>query len=448
MTSTVENPDQVEPPETSSVADAPASAPEPSAATAPEAATVAAPAERSKLAMAPLVGMLAVGALIGGVAGGGVVAAVLATDSPSVSVTASTPTSITVNDPDDATLVTAVVAKAMPAVVTLTVAGGGASGNGSGVILTADGYVLTNNHVATLEGATSSPSIRVTLSDGRIFDAELVGSDPIADLAVVKLDGAENLPVIEFADSDAINVGDQTVVIGAPLGLAGSVSNGIVSALNRSITVRSSAVEGESATLPPDTESGTDAPFDFWDFSQPDAEAPAQQPTASTTVSLPVIQTDAAINPGNSGGALLDSDGRLIGIVVAIASTGGSGAQSGSIGVGFSIPSNFAQRVATELIENGSATHGLLGASVTDALNDAESTVIGALIDSVLPQGAAQVAGLRSGDIITVFNDVPITGSVDLTAQVRVLPAGATTTLVYVRDGEPREITVTLGELP
>lgn len=448
MTSTVENPDQVEPPETSSVADAPAPAPEPSAATAPEAATVAAPAERSKLAMAPLVGMLAVGALIGGVAGGGVVAAVLATDAPSVSVTASTPTSITVNDPDDATLVTAVVAKAMPAVVTLTVAGGGASGNGSGVILTADGYVLTNNHVATLEGATSSPSIRVTLSDGRIFDAELVGSDPIADLAVVKLEGAENLPVIEFADSDAINVGDQTVVIGAPLGLAGSVSNGIVSALNRSITVRSSAVEGESTTLPPDTESGTDAPFDFWDFSQPDTEAPAQQPTTSTTVSLPVIQTDAAINPGNSGGALLDSDGRLIGIVVAIASTGGSGAQSGSIGVGFSIPSNFAQRVATELIENGSATHGLLGASVTDALNDAESTVIGALVDSVLPQGAAQVAGLRSGDIITVFNDVPITGSVDLTAQVRVLPAGATTTLVYVRDGEPREVTVTLGELP
>ncbi len=434
MTTNVENPDQVDQPDPSSVAEAPAPA--------------TAPAQPSKLAMAPLVGMLAVGALIGGVAGGGVVAAVLANDAPSVSAVSSTPTSITVNDSGDASLVTAVVAKAMPAVVTLTVAGGGASGNGSGVILSADGYVLTNNHVATLEGATNNPSIRVTLSDGRIFDAELVGSDPVADLAVVKLEGASNLPVIEFADSDAINVGDQTIVIGAPLGLAGSVSNGIVSALNRSITVRSSAVQEPGAPVQPDTESGTDAPFDFWDFSQPDAEAPAQQPVASTTVSLPVIQTDAAINPGNSGGALLDAEGRLIGIVVAIASTGGSGAQSGSIGVGFSIPSNFAQRIATELIENGSATHGLLGASVTDALNDAESTVTGALVDSVLPGGAAQVAGLDGGDIITVFNGVPITGSVDLTAQVRVLPAGATTTLIYVRDGEAREISVTLGELP
>ncbi|MBA4246931.1 MAG: serine protease [Microbacterium sp.] len=451
MTTNAEHPETTEPvavaPDTTAPTEAPLTAP----AAAPVAASAAAPAaERSKLAMAPLVGMLAVGALIGGVAGGGVVAAVLATDAPTISATSSTPTSITVNDPDDATLVTAVVAKAMPAVVTLTVAGGGASGNGSGVILSADGYVLTNNHVATLEGATSDPSIRVTLSDGRIFDAELVGSDPIADLAVVKLEGADDLPVIEFADSDALNVGDQTVVIGAPLGLAGSVSNGIVSALNRSITVRSSAVPDSAAPQQPDSgsENGTDAPFDFWDFSEPDGQTTEPQPVTSTTVALPVIQTDAAINPGNSGGALLDSEGRLIGIVVAIASTGGSGAQSGSIGVGFSIPSNFAQRVANELIETGSASHGLLGASVTDSLNDPASTVIGALIDSLLPDGAAEAAGLRAGDIITTFNGVPITDSVDLTAQVRVLPAGATTTLTYVRDGEAFDIEVTLGELP
>ena len=456
MTTNAENPEQVDQPAVPSVSDDSHDAP-----ATPEAATDTAPhpaprpAERSKLAMAPLVGMLAVGALIGGVAGGGVVAAVLATDAPTLTATPSTPTAITVNDPGDATLVTAVVAKAMPSVVTLTVAGGGASGNGSGVILSSDGYVLTNNHVATLEGATSDPSIRVTLSDGRIFEAELVGSDPIADLAVVKLVDADGLPVIEFADSDAINVGDQTVVIGAPLGLAGSVSNGIVSALNRSITVRSSAVPDATTPQQPESgsENGTDAPFDFWDFSDPDTQDPGTeatepQPVASTTVSLPVIQTDAAINPGNSGGALLDSDGRLIGIVVAIASTGGSGAQSGSIGVGFSIPSNFAQRIAAELIETGRATHGLLGASVTDSLNDPSSTVVGALIDSLLPNGAAQAAGLRAGDIITEFNGVPITDSVDLTAQVRVLPAGATTTLTYVRDGDVLEVEVTLGELP
>ena len=422
--------------------------PEPLAAAEPIAATSAAPSPaRPKLAMAPLLGMLTVGALIGGVAGGGVVAAVLATDSTGVSATPATPTSITVTDPDDATLVTAVVAKAMPAVVTLTVAGGGSSGNGSGVILSDDGYVLTNNHVATLEGATLTPNIRVTLSDGRIFDAELVGSDPIADLAVVKLEGASGLPTIEFADSDALNVGDRTVVIGAPLGLAGSVSNGIVSALNRSITVRSSAVpEQQVEQGQPDT--GTDAPFDFWDFDVPGTEPAEPRPLTSGTVSLPVIQTDAAINPGNSGGALLDDEGRLIGIVVAIATAGGGSGQSGSIGVGFSIPSNFAQRIATELIETGSASHGLLGASVTDSLNDAESTVVGALVDSVLPGGAAEVAGLRPGDVITTFNGVPITGSVDLTAQVRVLPAGASASLTYVRGGQVQEVTVTLGELP
>ncbi len=412
---------------------------------APQPYAVAPAPARSKLAMAPLVGVLAVGALIGGVAGGGVVAAVLATDSVTVTASPAAPTSITVNDPDNTTLVTAVVAKAMPAVVTLTVAGSGASGSGSGVILSADGYVLTNNHVATLEGATITPSIRVTLADGRIFDAALVGSDPIADLAVVKIDGAAGLPTIEFADSDALNVGDQTVVIGAPLGLAGSVSNGIVSALNRSITVRSSAVPDQLAEQQPGN--GTDAPFDFWDFNGPGTQGTDPRPLTSGTVSLPVIQTDAAINPGNSGGALLNSEGRLIGIVVAIATAGGGSWQSGSIGVGFSIPSNFAQRIATELIENGTATHGLLGASVTDSLNDAESTIVGALIDSVIPGGAAELAGLRSGDVITTFNGVAITGSVDLTAQVRVQPGGASATLVYVRGGSAKEVKVTLGTL-
>ena len=425
--------------------ESPAQAPAQAHAAPAMAGTAPSAAPKAKSSMGPLLGMLTVGALIGGVAGGGVVAAVLASDGAPVVGTPAAPTSITVNDPDDATLVTGVVAKAMPAVVTLTVAGGGSSGNGSGVILSDDGYVLTNNHVATLEGATSSPSIRVTLSDGRIFDAELVGSDPIADLAVVKLEGAEGLPTIEFADSDALNVGDRTVVIGAPLGLAGSVSNGIVSALNRSITVRSSAVPDQQVEQQPDD--STDAPFDFWDFDVPGTEGTDPRPVSSGTVSLPVIQTDAAINPGNSGGALLDDEGRLIGIVVAIATAGGSGGQSGSIGVGFSIPSNFAQRVATELIENGTATHGLLGATVTDSINDAESTVVGALIDSVVPGGAAEQGGLRSGDVITIFNGVPIAGSVDLTAQVRVLPAGASATLTYVRGGEAQEVTVTLGEL-
>ncbi len=462
MTTTPENTpdlnDEAQRPEVEATqSDAPASSTDAAAAspsTTPSAANHAAtqaptateaPA-RSPMAVGPLVAMLAVGALVGGVAGGGVTAAVLASTQTSVVGTPQGPTAITVNDPDDATLVTGVVATAMPSVVSLQVAGGGTAGGGSGVILSEDGYVLTNNHVATLEGATITPSIRVSLSDGRIFDAELVGSDPLADLAVVKLEGAENLPVIEFADSDALNVGDRAIVIGSPLGLTGTVTNGIVSALNRSITVRSSAVPEQSLEQP-QPENDVDAPFDFWDFDVPGNESPSNPTTPRATISLPVIQTDAAINPGNSGGALLNDQGQLIGIVVALATAGGSGGQAGSIGVGFSIPSNFAQRVANELIEDGVASHGLLGATVTDSINDAESTVVGALIDSVTPGGAADVVGLRSGDVITVFNGVPIGGSVDLTAQVRVLPGGESTTLTYVRGGTAQEVTVTLGEL-
>lgn len=429
-------------PADSATADSPAAT-----AAAPASAPAPAPTQRSALAAGPLVAMLAVGALVGGLAGGGVVAAVMSQNETTSVQAPQGPTAVTVNDPDNATLVTGVVATAMPSVVSLQVAGGGTAGGGSGVILSEDGYVLTNNHVATLEGATLTPSIRVSLSDGRIFDAELVGSDPLADLAVVKLEGAENLPVIEFADSDALNVGDRAIVIGSPLGLTGTVTNGIVSALNRSITVRSSAVPEQQLEQPLPQNEG-DAPFDFWDFDVPGEETQPAPSLPRATISLPVIQTDAAINPGNSGGALLNDRGELIGIVVALATAGGTGGgQAGSIGVGFSIPSNFAQRIANELIEDGTASHGLLGALVTDSINDPESTVVGALIDDVSPSGAAERAGLRAGDVITVFNGVPIGGSVDLTAQVRVLPGGAETTLTYVRAGTAQEVTVTLGEL-
>ncbi len=162
-----------------------------------------------------------------------------------------------------------------------------------------------------------------------------------------------------------------------------------------------------------------------------------------------MIQTDAAINPGNSGGALLDSEGKVIGINVAIASAGSSQGQAGSIGVGFAIPSNLAQRVADELIKDGAATHGLLGASVVDATSDpeADAEVVGALIKELTQGGAASAAGLQVGDIVTKFNGVPITGSTDLTAQVRALAAGAKTELIYVRDGRATTIEVTLGQL-
>ena len=169
-------------------------------------------------------------------------------------------------------------------------------------------------------------------------------------------------------------------------------------------------------------------PFNFDFPNQGGGSQQQQQSSSQGTISLPVIQTDASINPGNSGGALLNSKGELIGINVAIASAGGSsssGSQSGSIGVGFSIPSNVAKRISEELIKNGSATHGLLGATVGDASSDSKATTVGAQIKDVTSGGAAASAGLQSGDVIVNFNGLPITDATDLTAQVRALAAGA-----------------------
>ena len=160
-----------------------------------------------------------------------------------------------------------------------------------------------------------------------------------------------------------------------------------------------------------------------------------------------MIQTDAAINPGNSGGALLDSEGKVIGINVAIASAGSNGSStSGSIGVGFAIPSNLAKRISSEIMKTGTATHGLLGASIDD-VDPTNSKVVGAVVMSVTNDGAARAAGLRAGDVVTAINGLPVTGKTDLTAQVRALAAGADATISYVRDGKSTTAKVTLGSL-
>jgi putative serine protease PepD len=218
------------------------------------------------------------------------------------------------------------------------------------------------------------------------------------------------------------------------------VTTGIVSALNRSITVASSA-----APTTPDQTTPNDGKF--WNFDIPNQNG-TQSGQATGSISLSVIQTDAAINPGNSGGALLNSSGELIGINVAIANASGSSSTAaGSIGVGFSIPSNLAKRISDALIADGKATHGLLGASVTDATNDATSTTVGALISKVTSGGAAEKAGLKAGDVVTVFNGVPITDANDLTAQVRALAAGSKVDLSYVRGGKSFTVSVTVGQL-
>ena len=400
------------------------------------------PSKRS--ATVGVVAALAVGALIGGVSGAGVTLWATSTTAGTAVVGNSSPATITVNNVDDVTQITAVAAAASPSVVTISVESDTGAGTGSGVVLSKDGYILTNTHVVTLDGATAAPTVKVTTNDGRLLTATVVGTDPISDLAVIKVDSDSDLTPIDFADSSDLNVGDTAIAIGAPLGLAGTVTNGIVSALNRSITIASSAAPDDTESEAPD-QGDSDAPFDFWR----DTEGQSATPSSSSTISLAVIQTDAAINPGNSGGALLNSDGELIGINVAIA-TAGDSSTSGSIGVGFAIPSNFAKRIANEIIETGTATHGLLGASVADVADDdsqADAGVVGASIVELTQGGAAAAAGLQVGDIVTQINGLPITGKTDLTAQVRALAAGAEATITYVRDGRAAQVEVTLGEL-
>ncbi len=381
-------------------------------------------------------------ALVGGAAGIGGAAAGASFLPQSQTVVTSGPAAVTVNNTDSVNQTTAIAAKVVPSVVTISASAGSSGGTGSGVVLTADGYVVTNTHVVTLDGQAADAKLSVTTSDGKVFAATIVGTDPTYDLAVIKLTDASGLTPIDFGDSSKLNVGDQTVAVGAPLGLSNTVTTGIVSALNRSIQIASSAApEGDAQEQAPQPGQGG-SPFQF-DFGQ------GQQQSAKSSISIAVIQTDAAINPGNSGGALVNGEGKLIGINVAIASAGSSssGGQSGSIGVGFSIPSDIAKRVTDEIIKNGVATHGLLGAMVGDAASQQGATTAGAYISEATAGGAAAKAGLKKGDVVTSFNGVPITNATDLTAQVRALAGGSTAKLVYERDGATASTEVTLGTL-
>jgi putative serine protease PepD len=358
-----------------------------------------------------------IGAIVGGAVGAGV--------GLGVYTYWTRPAAVVVNDTNSVTWVTGAASAAAQSVVTINVSGSTGSGNGSGVFLTADGFVLTNTHVVTLDGSAARVKIEVKTSDGRVYPATIVGTDPINDLAVIKVEAPISFTPISFADSSKVNVGDRVVAIGAPLGLANTVTEGIVSALNRTIRVA-------SAAAPENSEGGLGG---LQLFSG-----------SGTAINLRVIQTDAAINPGNSGGALVNSKGELIGINVAIATAGFSGA-SGSIGVGFAIPSNVAARISDEIMKTGKASHGLLGASVADSSNspDAGSFSIGAEVMELTPGGAAEKSGILVGDVITKFNGQPIATSGELTAAVRQEPAGARAKVELIRDGKTVQIAVVLG---
>ncbi|RBY84171.1 S1C family serine protease [Blastococcus sp. TF02A-26] len=373
---------------------------------APALATaVPAPDRRAGKLRIGIAGLVA-GALIGGGAGAGVVA-LTGDDGGAGGTTPVAAQAVTITDPENATAVTAAAAKASPSVVTVYVSSGSAGGSGSGVVLTDDGYVLTNDHVVSLDGSTTTAEVQVRTSDGTLYDATVVGTDPTSDLAVLRLDGASDLTAATFADSDDVQVGDLAVAIGAPLGLSDTVTDGIVSATDRAVATGS---------------------------TQDDATV------------IDALQTDAAINPGNSGGALVDAAGEVIGINTAIA-TVASGApgssQSGSIGVGFAIPSNTAQRIAEEIIADGTADTAYLGVSARTAGDEEVGT--GAQVVQVQPGSPAAEAGLTAGDVVTAVGDRPVTTSTELTAAVRSYAPGQEVALTVERDGRTSTVDVTLA---
>ncbi|GAA1861868.1 hypothetical protein GCM10009715_06540 [Paeniglutamicibacter psychrophenolicus] len=399
-----------------------------------------------------IVGMVAA-AIIG--AGGAVGANYVMNSNPTAAASSSTTPQgdVVINNPKNVTAVTAAAAKASPSVVTIDVAGTSEAGSGSGIILDTAGHILTNTHVVTLGGTTSSPKIAVRTSDGKVHDATVVGTDPLSDLAVIKIEAQDLVPA-ELGASGNLNVGDTAIAIGAPLGLSGTVTDGIISTLNRTISVASSAVPKQSEGSD-SNDNGDGNQFNFQFPGAPDQQQ-QQQSSSGGSIFINVIQTDAAINHGNSGGALVDVNGNIIGVNVAIASSGSgatSSSDSGSIGVGFAIPIDYAKRIANDIIDNGSATHGLLGVTVQAKPANANggnssSFSVGAEVKEVVADSPAAKAGLKAGDVITGVDARSISDSTSLTAAIREIPAGGTTVVHYTRGGAAESATVTVGETP
>ncbi|MDT5004299.1 MAG: putative serine protease PepD [Mycobacterium sp.] len=341
-----------------------------------------------------------------------------------------------------------VAAKVLPSVVKLQIKMGQGAEEGSGIVLSSDGLILTNNHVvAALSGpgadqassvlggqddggfpglhglpgqgdesspgeqgpSGQNPDATVSFSDGNTVPFTVVGTDPDDDIAVVRAQGVSGLTPITMGSSKDLKVGQNVVAVGSPLGLEGTVTTGIISALDRPVSTGDGSTGQHSV--------------------------------------MNAIQTDAAINPGNSGGALVNMNGELVGVNSAIASMGGggpesSGAQSGSIGLGFAIPADQAKRIADELVSNGHVTHASLGVQLTQ-----DPGAHGAAVADVVADGPAAAAGLPSGVVITKVDDRPIDGADALVAAVRSKAPGDNVTLTYTNaSGAPQTVQVTLGQ--
>ncbi|HEX2362219.1 MAG TPA: trypsin-like peptidase domain-containing protein [Jiangellaceae bacterium] len=341
---------------------------------------------------------LALGAgVLGGVAGAGVVT-VLDDDQPAAQSSPPVQNSLDGSSADSDqpassfSSVEEVAAQVLPSVVSIAVQSQAGSGTGTGVVISSDGQILTNNHVVESGG-----QLTVTFHDGTTAEAEVVGTDPVTDLAVIQVADASGLTAAELGSSGDLEVGQQVVAIGSPFGLEGTVTSGIVSAVGRPVT-------------------------------------PGSQDSLAV---IDAIQTDAPINPGNSGGPLVNMAGQVVGINSAIFSPTGSG----SVGLGFAIPIDQAKPIAEELIDTGQATHARIGISVGAASGETR----GAQVASVEPGSGADEARLAEGDVITKIDDRLVTDGTSLVAAARSFRPGDTVTLTIVRGGETQTVEVTLG---
>ncbi len=367
------------------------------------------PARRERTLSKGLVGGLMAGALVVGVAGGvaGAAGFDLAEGGSNSNLTSSRVTSSAVSSRPRTTAPVGsperVAAEVLPSVVKIDVVSQQGAGSGSGIVLSSDGEILTNAHV--VEGAGADATLTVSFNDGSTAGAEVVGVDELTDLAVIKADNVSDLAPATIGSSDALAVGQAVVAIGSPFGLQATVTSGIVSALNRPVSV------GET--------------------------------TGGSSTTYPAIQTDAAINPGNSGGPLVNLAGEVVGINSSIRTSSSSTEQGGSIGLGFAIPISKVLPVVDQLRSGETPTHARLGVTVGDA-SQQDGPVTGARLQSVTGGSAADDAGLREGDVITKVGDEVITGSESLVATIRGYRPGDEVTITYQRDGDTKTTKVTL----
>jgi putative serine protease PepD len=295
--------------------------------------------------------------------------------------------------------------KVLPSVVQINVKGGQESGSGTGIVISSNGQILTNNHVVAVAG--EGGSITVAFNDGTNAKADIVGTDPKTDLAVIKAEGKTGLTPAALGTSANLKVGQEVVAIGSPFGLESTVTQGIVSALNRPVS-SSDGSGGDRTTFP-------------------------------------AVQTDAAINPGNSGGPLVDLQGRVIAINSAIRSGGTPSGEAGSIGLGFAIPIDLAKNVAKQLLAGKTVAHAQIGVTVDNFLGADGITGIGAQVKDINPGGAGDKAGLKEGDVITAINGAVVPSSEALVAAVRGYNPGEKVTITYTRGGQKSKAEVTLG---